>query len=193
MLSATVTTIPVMTTHAAIPSSVKKAAFRSAVLSHSELESIFFTKLQAASPVFGLCGCVAREVATGVEAALGGLICGCDTVRVALGSEPEAVVGVELTVELCDGGDGGGAPLATGTEGAWAPGVCVEEEDAAGALPTGATGGLAEAALEAAGAAGEVLGAGVALAGETVHGVIGGAVNVPAVDVRFGSGSALFE
>ena len=66
------------------------------------------------------------------------------------------------------------------------------EDDAGDALPAGAADALAAGtALGAAGA--EALGAAAAVADGMVHGVTGGAVKLPALDARLGSGSALFE
>jgi hypothetical protein len=105
-------------------------------------------------------------------------------------------------MELSDGdGDGatpptaGGAPACADVEEGTAPEAAPPGDDDAGdALPAGAgaadalAGGTALGAAEA-----EELGAGAALADGTVQGAVGGAVKLPALDARLGSGSALFE
>ena len=106
-------------------------------------------------------------------------------------------------MELSEGdGEGAAAPPADGapagdgagegTAPALAPPGDALEDEADDAPPAGAADALAwGTALEAAEV--ELLAAGAALAGGGVDGVIGGAVKVPALDARLGSGSALFE
>jgi hypothetical protein len=187
------TMTPVATTHAAIPSSATTAAFRMPVPSQPELESMFFTTLQATSLLGG-----SEELAVVADAGTPfgkfALVCDPEDVEAGGGGEPAPPTGPALMEELCVAEEGA-APACVGAEAGAAPvlvGAGAEDPAAGGAPAEGAaealTGG---AALAAAGAEAEALGA--ALADGAAHGGTGGAANEPALEERLGSGSALFE